>query len=86
MNASASSHIDPVEFGRIIGHLESIEGELRDLKARTTWRLDNLETRIETLEKADSQAAPWRKLVERAFVALAGIGAGVTGYKFLGGP
>lgn len=70
--------IDPVEFGRVIGHLEAIERELADLKSRTIWRLDNLEMRVEKLETTDVDAAPAISLVKKGawgFLSLAGAAA-----------
>lgn len=46
-----SDSVNPIEFGRVIGHLEAIQRELKDLKDRTVWRLDDIEKRVEVLEK-----------------------------------
>lgn len=46
-----STDISPVEFGRVLGHLEGIRSELTDLKSRTVWRLDDIEARVEHLER-----------------------------------
>lgn len=45
-----SDTVSPIEFGRVLGHLEGIRSELTDLKTRTVWRLDNIESRVEALE------------------------------------
>jgi len=42
--------ISPIEFGRVLGHLEGIRSELVDLKSRTVSRMDNLESRVGHLE------------------------------------
>lgn len=46
-----SEQASPFEFGRLVGHLEAIQRELKELKDRTIWRLDDIERRVETLEK-----------------------------------
>lgn len=79
------SDINPVEFGRVIGHLEAIQSELRDLKTRTVWRLDNLEGRVEMLETKGAEQAPYWRLIERAIVVLVALGtAAWAGGKFFG--
>ena len=49
------SEISAVEFGRVLGHLEAIQAEIRDLKTRTMFRLDDLESRVETIEKHSAE-------------------------------
>ncbi len=76
------SDIDPVEFGRVIGHLEAIQSELQDIKARTMWRLDNLETRIEKIEATAPSVKRWGRWVDIAIMALTVAGASVIGFHF----
>jgi len=38
-----SDQASPFEFGRLVGHLEAIQRELKELRERTVWRLDNIE-------------------------------------------
>lgn len=75
--------VDPIEFGRVIGHLEAIQRELKDLKERTVWRLDNLEGRVEKLEKADLGQSVYIKIVEKGMWGVLGA-VGYLGLKALG--
>lgn len=76
--------INPIEFGRVIGHLESIQQQLKELKDRTVWRLDDIERRVETLEKykeVDEKPRLADKMAERAvWAALAVVAGSVVGY------
>ena len=71
---SSTNDINPVEFGRVLGHLESIEKQIFDLKERTVWRLDNLEGRVEIIEHERATTKDWGKWVEWAIKALVAIG------------
>lgn len=80
--------IDPIEFGRLIATLEALRGEVRELKDRSIWRLDNLEGRIEALERKDAaqtvvvttnaeKSNDWGKWVERALLFLVAAATGI---------
>lgn len=74
-----TNDVNPIEFGRVIGHLEAIRGELKELKERTVWRLDDIEARVEVLEKykeVDSKPRFADQLAEKIiWAALAALGA-----------
>lgn len=78
--------ISPVEFGRVLGHLEGIRSELADLKTRTVWRLDNIEGRVEALESyrsADERPRLADKLADKVIWGVLGA-VGVGALKLLG--
>lgn len=77
------STIDPIEFGRVIGHLEAIRHEMKELKERTVWRLDNPEGRVERLEKSDTSQSLYIKIVEKGMWGVLGT-AGVLALKASG--
>ncbi|MDY0087131.1 MAG: hypothetical protein RBS78_01035 [Coriobacteriia bacterium] len=70
----SDTSVSPVEFGRVLGHLEAIQSELRDMKTRTIWRLDNLEDRVEKLETGSAARAPYWTMIERATPILLTLG------------
>lgn len=72
------SGVDPVEFGRVIGLLEAIRTEVQDLKTRHVWRLDNLETRVETLEQGSASKKPYWVFIEKGILVLVGVGLTVA--------
>ena len=69
-----SDGLTDVAWGRMLERLDSIKTELRELKERLVWRIDNLEGRVEELEKADAGLKPYAKIIERAVWALLVIG------------
>ncbi len=79
------SQVDPIEFGRVIGHLEALHMEIKELKERTVWRLDNVENRVEALEKYRAAAETPRladKLAEKLVWGVLGA-VGVVALKSL---
>lgn len=79
-----STDISPVEFGRVLGHLEGIRSELTDLKARTVWRLDDIEGRVESLERyrsVDERPRLADKLADKVvWGLLAAVGTAILSY------
>lgn len=78
-----TDQVSPVEFGRVLGHLESIQGEIRDLKSRVTFRVDNLEDRVEKLEREAAGSNVYMQVVEKLTWGLIVAGAGVVGWNWL---
>lgn len=77
------NQVDPTEFGRVVGHLEALRAEIKELKERVIWRLDNLEGRVETLEKSDNSQGLYIKIVEKALWGILGA-TGVLSLRTLG--
>lgn len=61
------------EFGRITGLLEALEKEVKSFNERILFRTDNLETRIEVIEKATAKDNVWVGIVERALYGGVGV-------------
>lgn len=72
---SGPNDISAVEFGRVLGHLEAIQADLRELKTRTVFRLDNLEDRMEVVEQRLAERTFPNKIVDRLIAAVLGAGA-----------
>ena len=66
------NEISPVEFGKMMGHLEAIRAELREIKDRHVWRLDDLEKRVEGLENKHSKGTTWRAIGDRTIFVVVG--------------
>ena len=77
------SQVDPTEFGRVVGHLEALRSEIKELKERVIWRLDNLEARVESLEKSDNFQGLYIKIVEKGMWGVLGA-AGVLLLRAIG--
>ena len=65
-----STDVNPVEFGRVIGHLESLHKEIRELKERTIYRLDNLEDRVEIVEQEQASKKFLNDIVYKGILGL----------------
>lgn len=70
--------LDPVAFGRVIGHLEAIRSEVKELRERTVYRLDDMELRVEVLEKL-GEAHKVPKLADKLADKLVWGGLGALG-------
>lgn len=69
--------VSPIEFGRVVGYLEAMRSEIKELKDRAIWRLDNLEGRVESLEKSSADQGFARRFVDKLVWAI--VGAGLLG-------
>lgn len=54
--------VDPIEFGKVLGALEAIKHEIKELRERTVWRLDDVEGRLEEIEKYQRECKQWREI------------------------
>lgn len=74
-NSSINSpYMDPVEFGKLLGKLDAIEKKLDALEERSVSRLDDLEDRVEVLEKTDASRTFSRTAWDRFVWTLIGGG------------
>lgn len=71
-----AEQVSALEFGRMLGLMEAMRKEVSDLKERMVWRTDNLETRIELLEKAHAKNGIWYIVGEKLLYTILG---GVVG-------
>lgn len=76
--------IDPITFGRVLQSLDDIKGELREIKTRHVFRMDNLEERVEVLEQAQPANENRNKWVDWAVAGFVGLGAASLGIHFGG--
>jgi len=76
MGSEMSDGISPIEFGRLLGLVEALRNDVSEMKTRHLWRLDDLEQRVETIEKADSAESFPRSVWHKAIWGV--IGAGLS--------
>jgi len=61
------------EFGRMTGILEGMSKQINDFNERIIFRTDNLESRVEILEKLTAKGNVWMEIFERGVWAVAGV-------------
>lgn len=61
------------EFGRMTGLLESLSREVKQFNERIIFRTDNLESRVEVLEKLTAKGNVWIEIGERAMWGVLGV-------------
>lgn len=67
------NEVSAVEFGRVLGRLESLSEQIAKMEERIVWRQDDLERRVERLENSTSGVKPllsiWTKVVAGVITA-----------------
>lgn len=75
-----SESISPIEFGRMLGLLEGMTRELRELKEQTIVRMANVEARLTTVEQSIDRRQPYMTLLEKGTWALIVLGLAAFGF------
>lgn len=65
----------------VLGRLLAITTEINEKVSRLVWRVDDLEGRVEALEKTDASQELRRSLIDKGLWALVGLGV----YAFVNG-
>ena len=73
MSTANIEQVSIFEFGRMTGVLESMSRQMQEFNERIIFRTDNLETRIEVLEKASTKGNVWMDIFERVLWGAGGV-------------
>lgn len=66
--------INPIEFGRLCQSVDDLKREMTVHNKRQEWRVDNLETRVEVLERSEAREEVPMKMLHKALWVLLGGG------------
>lgn len=78
---SDDSRLNSTQY--LLGEISAKLGGIDSSLNRITFRLDNMETRVEKLEHADVKSTPWTDLVQKAVWAVMAV-VGVIALRAVG--